>query len=328
MDPANVPAEIERLICAARQNLRGSKRRIRVDTHIAEASVYSYPLDLREENSSRPEDWQEYERWRHDVVEWALADAGKRGLHVLSIVEHLDEPYPHLHVLAVPLNDRLDARETHPGYQAKRAALEDGASPKIANRRLREAMRSWQDDFYQKVSVRHGLSRLGPKRRRLSRAEYLAEQAQQVNLAAAHRSLDDREAAVNAAVEASNAAVVQIERRATELMARQQTLAQLHTQLLAAAAAERAFDRGEIVCVVSGRHLGTDAVKFADGVADERRTQIIHEMQADWSAAIERLSRLTQVAVSLPAYIAAVWRSQLKSKAERDDEVDYDDLQL
>jgi len=48
-------------------------------------------------------------------------------------------------------------------------------------------MRGFQDEFFQDVSVRYGMARLGPKRRRLSRATWKAEECERETQARALR---------------------------------------------------------------------------------------------------------------------------------------------
>jgi archaeosine-15-forming tRNA-guanine transglycosylase len=53
----------------------------------------------------------------------------------------------------------------------KRDSLEGGKAMK--DKAYNEACREMQDDYYSRVSVHHGLLRTGPKRKRLSRKEYV-----------------------------------------------------------------------------------------------------------------------------------------------------------
>src|SRR5690606_15877396 len=96
---------------------------------------------------------------------------------------HIDESHVHLH--AYGLHPSGHADRLHPGKAAKKkaveAAMSDGQEKKAANavgdKAYVEAMREWQDSYSLKVGLPHGLTRLGPARRRLSRAEWMAEKA-------------------------------------------------------------------------------------------------------------------------------------------------------
>lgn len=96
---------------------------------------------------------------------------------------HTDESHVHLHAYALHPSGHAD--RLHPGKLAKKdsiaAALDAGHDKKSANafgdKAYVTAMRSWQDSYSQEVGLPHGLTRLGPARRRLSRGEWKAEQA-------------------------------------------------------------------------------------------------------------------------------------------------------
>ncbi|MBO6507581.1 MAG: hypothetical protein JJ979_03700, partial [Roseibium sp.] len=60
--------------------------------------------------------------------------------------------------------------ETETAFDEKKALNKRG------DRAYRESMRAWQDSYHNAVGVRSGLTRLGPKRRRLSRKAWQAEQ--------------------------------------------------------------------------------------------------------------------------------------------------------
>lgn len=169
-------AEQNRYLRKARKELperKGSLRTIRTDTHILVASIFSYPdsiADMVEED---------YQAWRADVIAFAKGDAESNELEVMAIVEHRDEAHPHLHILAVPLitqaNPRMNAKLCHEGHvaQSKHVANDWSGSP---SRSYKQAMRSWQDAYHREVGSKHGQARKGPKRRRLDRATWRAEQ--------------------------------------------------------------------------------------------------------------------------------------------------------
>lgn len=124
-------------------------------------------------------DQAEYLRWRGDVIAFAKADAARNAAEVLSIVEHLDEAHPHVHVLAVPVcadgNMRMDAKRCHEGHreQERHTAQRWSGSP---SRSYKQAMRGWQDRYHAEVGAKHGQARTGPRRRRLDRTAWKAEQ--------------------------------------------------------------------------------------------------------------------------------------------------------
>ncbi|EFD9530621.1 hypothetical protein CLO00_004873, partial [Escherichia coli] len=93
-----------------------------------------------------------------------------------AVVEHTDEENPHLHFYLVPkIGQKLD--ELHDG---KNAVLElKKKEPKALkgkqNKAYIEAMRVFQDDFYNKVSKKYGLAKIGPARDRVSRKIYFEQ---------------------------------------------------------------------------------------------------------------------------------------------------------
>src|SRR5690606_7279932 len=110
-------------------------------------------------------------------------DLEGRGGSLETVVMHVDESHVHLH--AYGLHPSGHADRLHPGKLAKRdamaAAVDAGHDKKTANsigdKGYVEAMRMWQDCYSQDVGLPHGMTRLGPARRRLSRAEWKSAQA-------------------------------------------------------------------------------------------------------------------------------------------------------
>lgn len=179
--------------------------------------VVSYPRALGSEG------WL---RYRDDIIDYYRAVHGER---VAGIVEHDDEAQHHIHVYLVPLEGeefgvvhpgiaarqlerRTKAREVRVARDAVRAAKRRGAPEPIelevdnagvekrkpAHRPMtayQSAMSRMQDAVFEAVSRKHGLTRVGPKRRRLERSVYLtqkqaAEEAAMV-VAQAKRAADE-----------------------------------------------------------------------------------------------------------------------------------------
>jgi len=192
MNPADIPAELDRAINARKKDLNGKgtkTTRIRKDTHCLEGIVMSWPGYTRQGPDGQPglestPERERYEAWRSDTIAWAMQNAMQRGLRVMSIVEHLDEAHPHIHVLSIPSDDpRMDAKQSHPGYAAKFKAEQSGATAKEVNKAYKDAMRDWQTQYETDISVLHGLNRLGPQKRRLTRAAWKAEQEEAKRIA-------------------------------------------------------------------------------------------------------------------------------------------------
>ncbi|RYY29339.1 MAG: hypothetical protein EOP62_00420 [Sphingomonadales bacterium] len=181
--PDTIPAILEQRIALAKSRSHGKAMRgIRPDTHVLESQVHSHPAyinpppsDLAGPNAAwlgDPACGADYTQWKALTVRFVLWDAERRGLEVLSIVEHLDESHPHLHAYLALDNARHDAKATHPGHIAARRAAREGASKKFQEVAYAEAMRSWQDDIYFRIGRPCGLTRFGPGADRLTREEW------------------------------------------------------------------------------------------------------------------------------------------------------------
>ncbi|RYG38914.1 MAG: hypothetical protein EON93_01050 [Burkholderiales bacterium] len=181
--PDTIPAILEQRIALAKARSHGkSMRPIRVDTHVMESQVHSHPAYINPPPSdvANPSAaWlgeaacaADYTQWKALTLDFILWDAERRGLEVLSIVEHLDESHPHIHAYLAPNNARHDAKSTHLGHIAARRAAKEGASKKFQDIAYAEAMRSWQDDVYFRIGRPCGLTRFGPGVDRLTREEW------------------------------------------------------------------------------------------------------------------------------------------------------------
>lgn len=142
-------------------NMKGGKtaqRKVKNDAHVLAASVYSWPESVDDFNAEKAQAFFD------DCLKFHAEKVGE----VACAVVHFDEAFPHVHVYSFASN----ARENHPGWKAKNAALRAGQTGPEANAIYKKTMADFQTDFFQSVGVRHGLDRLGPKRQRLSRSEW------------------------------------------------------------------------------------------------------------------------------------------------------------
>ncbi|WP_176036080.1 hypothetical protein [Brucella tritici] len=184
------------MIEQARESLaNGKTRAVRKDTCSLFTCVLSHPA-TPEECRNDPNVKAAVEAWARDSVKWLRHDLEARGGTLETVIMHVDEAHVHLH--AYGLHSCGHADRLHPGKVAKKAvveaAIENGQEKKAANamgdKAYVEAMRAWQDSYSTNVGLVHGLTRLGPARRRLSRAAWKAEKAaaksvQQANAMAA-----------------------------------------------------------------------------------------------------------------------------------------------
>lgn len=101
----------------------------------------------------------------------------KYGDRLKSVVMHDDERHPHIHFYAVPrFGEKFE--DVHQGVKASRAAKAAGLKKGAQNKAYIDAMRAFQDEFCAEVALPFGLARIGPGRRRLTRAAWQAEQQQ------------------------------------------------------------------------------------------------------------------------------------------------------
>lgn len=144
-------------------NNKGIERGLRKDSHILLAGVISINREVEEI-------WDDY---KNSSIEWLK---NKYGDKLKCVVEHLDESQPHLHFYCIEENGK-DFNLLHEGKKA--FSLETQKYKKeIA---FKEAMRKFQEDFFNNVSLKYGLMKTGPKRRRLTNKEY-KQQQQEVRL--------------------------------------------------------------------------------------------------------------------------------------------------
>lgn len=141
-------------------------RKLRKDGACLLAGVISLPRDEE----------AQWEQFKAKAMDWLKE---KYGDNLRCVVEHQDEAHPHLHFYAVP-KDGQKFEDLHEGKRAQKELKKKNpkATKQEQNIAFAEAMRQTQDDFSNRVGQRFGLARLGPGRRRLTRAAWQAEQAQ------------------------------------------------------------------------------------------------------------------------------------------------------
>ena len=196
------------------------ERAIRTDRHTLFTIVASYPVPTSTVEAS-PGELKRFKRWVDLTLAWVQAQYGGQ---LKAAFAHIDEAYPHLHFWCLPDDSSADATLLHPGKVAKRkveARLKyEGASPREAvaagNRALKQAMRTWQNGYHRAVGAPLGMHRDGPKRRRLSRAQWAAELAMMEH----HRKLEDDRAGLEAQVAALEDAITKMLEQQRDLEAK------------------------------------------------------------------------------------------------------------
>ena len=99
---------------------------------------------------------------------------------------HNDEEQPHIHFY-VYSDTEVNAKALHYGHAAKKNFI--------------AASKAFQDDYHAQVAIHCGMARLGPKKQRLTRAEWKAQKEHAMKVAAAESAMLDSAAQreVNAA---------------------------------------------------------------------------------------------------------------------------------
>lgn len=172
----------ERLAAATTTTKNGKSRRIRSDQNTLVTVVASHPATTDAVRDD-PAVAAAVREWEQRTVEWLQ---GQYGSQLVSVIRHVDEVHAHLHAFIVPRDAEVRASNLHPGQEAKAkvvaAGKADGEDGKTVNRRgdqaYKAALREWQDAYWKQVGLPCGLTRMGPGRRRLTRAEWQSEKKQ------------------------------------------------------------------------------------------------------------------------------------------------------
>jgi len=267
-------------------------RAIRNDRHTMASIVMSYPVPRSAIVSDEAK--AKLAAWEQRNLDWLRT---KYGGQLRVALAHDDENHPHLHAWLLPDDPGADATTLHPGKVAKKEVearakaenVENREAVKLGNRALKAAMTVWQDEYHAAVGVPEGLTRSGPKRRRLSREQWNAEKA----TAQAHKTALERaevaKASADAAdlhVSAAEARVGAIDARDTATTEKAHTLEKVHGSVVrrekhleareeAVAARERAAEAKELQSwaqaaqIIEAAH--TEAEKVAEVAHEERR---------------------------------------------------------
>lgn len=135
-------------------------RKVREDKHVLVAAVYSWP------ESSDDFDLAEFQKFAEKSIEFFEKE---HGIKCQSAVVHFDEEHPHVHVYGF----HKDARSTHAGWVAKTEAKKNGATEQESNVAYKEAMKGYQDRYFEQVTSQFGMERLSDTpRKRLSRSAW------------------------------------------------------------------------------------------------------------------------------------------------------------
>lgn len=240
-------------------------RAIRNDRHTMASIVMSYPVPrsaiVTDEAKAKLAAWEKRN------LDWIRT---KYGDQLRVALAHDDETHPHLHAWLLPDDLGADATTLHPGKVAKKEVearakaenVENREAVKLGNRALKAAMTVWQDEYHAAVGVPEGLTRSGPKRRRLSREQWNAEKA----TAKAHKTALERAEVAKASADAADLHVIAAEASVEGIEARE---AQLVAREDAVSAREEAAEAREPEAWAQATQIIEEAHTEAQEVADE-----------------------------------------------------------
>ncbi|BCM24350.1 plasmid recombination protein [Methyloradius palustris] len=195
-------------------------RKIKSDKNILLAGVVSYPKP-RLANNWDSDDKQNYIMFKDQSIEFMK---NKWGDNLLCVLEHTDEEYPHLHFYVVNKNRIASTPEMHPGF-AENIRLEKEAKaenrPVIKKEQVsayKIAMRKFQDDFFNTVSIYCGFDRLGPKVQRLTRTEWKIRKQVTRQLAKAIRKTRKKNEDLNIQTDELNQLMLELEQETANVL--------------------------------------------------------------------------------------------------------------
>jgi len=274
----------------------GKPRHIRQDQHTLMTVVVSHP--------ATPDEVRSDPRKLADVLEWERRNLawlkGMFGNGLVSVVRHEDESRWHLHAFVLPTSQDMRASALHPGLQAKALVMTSGPTEKedskALNRRgdaaYKAAMRGWQDDYFRTVAAPCGLARLGPRGRRLRRAEWHAEKVQAKALQAAIQRADRVQRSGDAYIEKVRAAAAAAEGKIAAGKASIEHARRLQEKAdLSIAEAVNATQAAESVLRAAGRTKGFGGLlrAFFDGL---RFSNVREAVRTEFSARLDQAQTL------------------------------------
>lgn len=208
--PTETVAKAKELVLKAKDPLG---RKIRKDANIMISGVVSFPVPMP---FLTPSD-ERVQLWLKKNIQFLKKKYGK---HLSSILLHTEESHLHCHYFVLPpITEKgvLDMGLVHDGIKARSYVAKTGGSAKAKKRAYEEAMRAFQDEYYEHVSKICGLTREGPKRRRLTRSEWCKEKKTAERLAKAEMRVEQVRQAARAVIEKQFEIQNRIEKHNNEL---------------------------------------------------------------------------------------------------------------
>lgn len=311
-----------------------ARRGIRKDRHTLLTAVASYPL-LTSQVVDGAADRQAYERWIKLNVRWLRETFGDR---LVSVVEHVDEEHPHIHAFILPLGDpSCTARHLNPAWQVKEEAealARESGKPskeavKLGNLAYRARGQELQDQYYNEVGLPAGLTRVGPKRERLSREQWKQRKEQARRDAALLRQMSAR---VERLADAEAQLDGDADRKAIEVAEKLEQAEAIFDEAMSAKAAaveqvKLILDRAKTESAAMRQHAAADLIE---------RSQKLKQQAEDLQSArnafeYERRTVVRETVKSAASVTVRVLIGVLTGNVRFDDrrsELQFDDLKL
>ena len=295
--------------------------------------VISFPKE-------REEEWPKF---RDSSVDY-LKD--KYGDRLKLILEHTDEAHPHIHFYCVPLHEldengvafSEDFGTVHQGYGESRATRKEfiaevgknatnakgkkytkGAGTKKA---YVDSMKSFQDEFHEKVGKFFGLGRVGPRVKKLTHSEAIRQknirQAEtELLVAEQNRKAADTELAK--ALEAARQSTIASEEIKNSIIEESKLEAaqlQHEAKIKSDQVAKEILDRAEVSAAEKKKTI--DALIAGDEKVTLRVFKENVDLKKQLATAQEDISRTDKVVASLNEQleIAKIWIRTMVSKFE------------
>lgn len=150
------------------------ERKLRKDANVLMCVIASFPRVGAKRGDP------DFDEWMDQTIKHFKK---KHGDQVKAVIAHFDESHPHLHIYVVPNNFEMSNVCVHDAAVKKVDAeckdRTDLTKKQVSAMKLAagsQALRDWQDDYYRDVGYMSGHARLGPRRRRLTRQQWVDDQ--------------------------------------------------------------------------------------------------------------------------------------------------------
>jgi hypothetical protein len=175
-----------------------TKRQITQKTRSGEVKTFERPLRDSENVAlfgvvSWPREWSQqnprlFEESKKKTLNKLKKDFGGQ---LQAVIFHDDEDHPHLHFWVIP--EKLDMSNVCPAFAAEKnldKKRDKSTGKERAAVRL-QALKDFQLEWHHEVFASAGLAKEGPKRRRMTRVEYMAEKETLNTVAKINMKADD-----------------------------------------------------------------------------------------------------------------------------------------